>query len=664
MLGRILRNRFGGIFLFVLFFLAISFITRVALAVYSRNAIDHSILGLFKAFSVGAWRDLITAFYVAAPLVAWLTVCPSRLFRKKAHQFFLLAIASFLIFALIATSFGECFFWAEFGTRYNFIAKDYLIYTREIVGSINQSYPMPAVMPLAAVFGILVAWRLSRTKPWRIWMQSETRFRRRFVIGSLLLIFPLVSYAFISPRDNDTSPNSYSNELALNGINTFFSAITHDPIDYDHYFPTRPSAKIFKEIRQELNEPNTYFPPTEKETIVRQIITYPDKNEKRLNVIYIAVESLSAHFLSSFGNTHKLTPNLDKLAEESIFFTNIKATGTRTARGIESLTLAIPPTPGGSIIRQPHTEGMFTVGTEFRKRGYETKFIYGGFSDFDNMQTFFGGNGFTIIDRSNFILDEQSFGNMWGLCDEDLFEKELKEADNAFSSGKPFFHFLLTTSNHRPFTFPDGKIDLPPGTQNATAAYTDYAIGKFLEEARTKPWFDDTVFVIIADHGVRINQDQTTFPVGDYDIPLFIYSPKHFTPKKVNTLCSQMDTAPTLLGLLQWNYTSRFLGKNIFSIKEDEGRALLGSYEKLAMLRPDSLTILNALRTPECYRYENGNLTPIQLDDDLIEYAIMYYQAAGRLYKNGELWENPSLRIKRQQEAEQESFWSSKSIDE
>ena len=145
---------------------------------------------------------------------------------------------------------------------------------------------------------------------------------------------------------------------------------------------------------------------------------------------------------------------------------------------MEALTLALPPTPGRSLIKRPRNENLFTLGSVFRSRGYDTAFIYGGFGYFDNMNYFFGNNGYRVIDRTSPGADI-TFANVWGACDEDLFRWTMREADASFAANKPFHFFVMTTSNHRPFTYPEGKIDLPSKESGRSGAvkYSDFAIG-------------------------------------------------------------------------------------------------------------------------------------------------------------------------------------------
>ena len=214
------------------------------------------------------------------------------------------------------------------------------------------------------------------------------------------------------------------------------------------------------------------------------------------------------------------------------------------------MTLSLPPTPGRSIVKRLRNGNMFSLGSVFRSQGYDTAFIYSGYGYFDNMNAFFGNNGYRIVDRASVDKEDITFANAWGACDEDLFNWTLREADQGAKSGKPFHYFVMTTSNHRPFTYPDGRIDLPSKVsgRDGGVKYTDYAINKFLEDASKKPWFKNTIFVIVSDHCASV-AGKSELPVQNYHIPLMIYAPGgQIKPGRVDTLMSQIDFPPTLLG--------------------------------------------------------------------------------------------------------------------
>jgi phosphoglycerol transferase MdoB-like AlkP superfamily enzyme len=304
---------------------------------------------------------------------------------------------------------------------------------------------------------------------------------------------------------------------------------------------------------------------------------------------------------------------------------------------MEAITLSLPPTPGRSIVKRPNNENIFSVADVFKSRGYKTSFIYGGYGYFDNMNYFFSHNGFeSIVDRRDFNKDEITFANIWGVCDEDLLNKSIKEFDNQYAKKEKFFSFIMTTSNHRPYTYPDNKIDIPSHTgRDGAVKYTDFAIGEFIKKARTKPWFKDTIFVVIADHCAS-SAGENEIPLNKYKIPMIVYSKGFISPQKVDKLSSQIDAVPTILGLLNWEYKSKFYGNNILSSSYKQ-RALVGNYQKLGLYRKNTLTIISPLDETKSYRVDSINSSSykeIENSKKDIEDIITYYQSADFLYKN------------------------------
>ena len=251
------------------------------------------------------------------------------------------------------------------------------------------------------------------------------------------------------------------------------------------------------------------------------------------------------------------------------------------------------------------------------------------------MNAFYSGNGFGIVDRANFSKEEITFANIWGVCDGDLLSKTLKEADADAGAGRPFFYMVMTTTNHRPFTYPDGKIDIPSSSQSRRGAlkYSDHAIGEFLAAAAKKPWFKDTVFVITGDHCAN-SAGKTEIPVRNYHIPLFIYSPAHVKPAVVEALSTQADLAPTMLGLMNASYESRFFGRDVLNGKQ-EGRAFLSTFQKMGLLKDGRLAVLGPKKYLKTYKWDEAAKTvePSPEDKTLEEEAVAWYQGANYVYK-------------------------------
>jgi phosphoglycerol transferase MdoB-like AlkP superfamily enzyme len=198
------------------------------------------------------------------------------------------------------------------------------------------------------------------------------------------------------------------------------------------------------------------------------------------------------------------------------------------------------------------------------------------------------------------------------------------------------FAHVMTVSNHRPFTYPDGRIDIPSHTSRAGAVkYTDYAIGKFLNEARQKPWFDSTLFVVVADHCAR-SDGKSELPINKYHIPLLIYSPAHVSPGKMERLMSQIDLAPTLLGMLNFSYTSKFYGYDINKLEAGRERAFVSTYQSLGYLKQDTLIMLQPQqRTFTLIPNADGSALPVLENTKLMREAIVWYQTASYSFKNG-----------------------------
>jgi phosphoglycerol transferase MdoB-like AlkP superfamily enzyme len=440
----------------------------------------------------------------------------------------------------------------------------------------------------------------------------------------------------------DRTSNNYVNELAGNGIFQFFAAFRSSHLDYAKFYRTLPVDQAYARVRELLKTPEATYLDDNPHDLTRAIRHVGP--EQHLNVVLISVESLSADYLGVFGNKHHLTPQLDALSNESLFFENCYANGTRTVRGLEALSLSVPPTPGDSVIKMKHNENLFSLADIFNDRGYVSEFVYGGYGYFDNMNYFFSHNGYLAVDRKDYPRGATiHHENVWGVSDEDLFTMALAQMDQVHAQGKPFFLHIMTTSNHRPYTFPAGRVNFPQGSRQGAVAYTDWAIGDFIKRAKDKPYFKDTVFVITADHDAS-SAGKASIPMNRYHIPLWIYAPAHIAPRKVERLTAQMDIPPTLLGLLHFSYRSRFFGYDVFQLEPGRERVFPATYEKLGYLRHDTLTVLEPGRKMEQLvpNLDTGEATPATpVNDTLVDEAIAYYQVAANLFKHGELARRP-----------------------
>ncbi|MBL7857281.1 MAG: sulfatase-like hydrolase/transferase [Cyclobacteriaceae bacterium] len=627
-----LQNRFGLIVLLAFMLVCFSLATRIGLFIKSFDEVELSLSNIIGILFIGLFSDFVNASYFVIPLIVYLWLMPEKIYQRSWHRFVLYGLFFFFVFILGFNAISEWFFWDEFNTRYNFIAVDYLVYTTEVVGNIQQSYPIFWIIASLLLFTIAIVYAIH---PWiQLCKGKSLRFKERTKWVLIIGLLPALFFFTITSQFHHFSANAYVNELSGNGMYELFAAYRNNELDYDRFYQHISNDEANNHIHALVKTKESEF-EREKSYSIERRITNPEP-ERKLNVVMISVESLSADFLDAFGNTQHITPFLDSLATESLFFTNVYATGTRTVRGLEALSLCVPPTPGQSIVRRPNNEHLFSLGDVFDSKGYESKYIYGGYGYFDNMNYFFGHNSYTVIDRDALNDEDIDYENIWGVADENLFTLATREIEKCLAEHKPVFAHIMTTSNHRPYTYPEGRIDIPSHTGRAGAVkYTDYAIGKFIKESSRKSWFTNTIFVIVADHCAS-SAGKTELPVRKYHIPLLIYSPGNIEPTKVERLMSQIDIGPTLLGLLNFSYTSKFFGYDIFKLEPGRERAFISTYQTMGFIKHDSLVVLSPRKKCETFRiHDQGELEKVPDSDNLKTEAIAWYETTSYAFKNG-----------------------------
>lgn len=598
-----------------------------------------SAVAVAKAFALGLWFDAATLAFLIVPFLLLRALMPDAWRHTRwaggVAWGTLWLMTALLLFGVVS----EYIFWQEFSTRFNFIAVDYLIYTTEVVGNIMQSYPVGWLLFL--IGALAGAWVYLLSRRFQI-LHAALSTRSRLASLVVALALPLASGFLADVEQMNVTGNAYADELAGNGLHTLAAAMRRNELDYDRFYRTLPQEKADAILLSQ---------GVEREPLSHEVLHKDDVHEeeemgpflrKPRNIVLITVESLSAKYLGSYGSTRQLTPNLDRLAAAGLRFEQVYATGTRTVRGLDALSLGTPPIPGQAIIRRQNNEHLATVGEFLEQQGYATFFFYGGYGYFDNMNAYFKANDYRIVDRTDFPEKSVIFENVWGVADEVLFDHVLPELDATSRQGRPFFAHVMTTSNHRPYTYPDGRIDIPsPGGRAGAVKYTDYAIGRFIEQARSKPWFKDTLFVIVADHCASV-AGKTRLPVDRYRIPLIFYAPEMLKPGTYSRMVSQIDIAPTLLDLVGKNGDDHFFGQSIFEA-EALGwpeRAFISNYQQLGYYKNGLLTVLSPRRKVEAFRIGVEDVATLaEVDPALADEAVAYYQTAARAFKRGALRE-------------------------
>ena len=628
-------HRFAFIYWFATSYLLLNLLSRIGLTWMSWHKGALSLTDLLYAYGAGTVFDLASLCYLVLPFVLWLSLIPLTWRNTRVWRVSGWIVRLFTIFALLFQVASEWVFWEEFDSRFNFIAVDYLVYTHEVIGNIRQSYPIGLWLSLCSGMALLWVYLSGHPNTNRMLqpkVQHLLGHNKRWPMLVCSTLMALLVSVGLNAQDINQRRNQYANELAGNGLFSLFGAFRNNQLDYQRFYATLPMTEAARRVREQLATPDATFLSNNPLDVRRRI--QHSGPEKRLNLVLITVESLSAKYLGSFGNTQHLTPELDKLASQGMLFTQLYATGNRTVRGLEALSLAVPPTPGQSIVRRPDNENLFTLGSVFRSKGYQSHFLYGGYGTFDNMNGYFSGNGYQVLDRTALKKDQITQENIWGVADEDLYSMALREFDKEAQMGRPFFAHLMTTSNHRPYTFPENRIDLPQGSRESAVKYTDWAIGDFLRRAQSHTWAKDTLFVIVADHCAS-SAGKTAIPVDGYHIPMIIWSPNHIAPQQVARLTSQMDVAPTLLGLLNFNYTSQFLGQDVFATATGPERAFMATYQGLGYLQQGHLSVLNPKKKPVTSVVEDQApaIDEVRQQQD----AIAWYEIASQLFTTGQM---------------------------
>lgn len=459
-------------------------------------------------------------------------------------------------------------------------------------------------------------------------------FKKRTIWFLVIISLPVLSYLTVNTKIHRFSGSTLANELAGNGLYELFAAYLNNELDYDQFYNKIDDDKAFGHVRQLLKTKESHFVDSSLFSVERTIKSKGP--EIKMNVILISVESLSADFMKYFGNKENITPFLDSLALQSRLYTNLYATGTRTVRGLEALSLCVPPTPGQSIVRRPNNENLFTLGRVFKEKGYESKFIYGGYGYFDNMSYFFSHNSYDVVDRVELKKEEIDYENIWGVADENLFDLATREIEKSISHNKPVFAQIMTTSNHRPYTYPEGRIDIPSHTgRNGAVKYTDFAIGEFVKKIRGRSWFKNTILIIVADHCAS-SAGKTELPVDKYHIPMLVYSPGFVAPGIMDRLMSQIDIGPTILGLLNFNYRSKFFGYDMANLEQGRERAFVSTYQSLGYIKGDELVVLMPQKEIKFFTLKDGEqIEHSKIDSTLLYDAISWYQTASTSFKDG-----------------------------
>jgi phosphoglycerol transferase MdoB-like AlkP superfamily enzyme len=609
----------------LLLFLSVNLVTRLGLLVFEAESANFAPTALLPILAVGLLNDLAASTYVLIPFTLLALVLGDGPRRRRLHAIAASALLAAATFGFLFTALAEGTFWNEFSSRFNFIAVDYLVYTREVIGNIWQSYPLGWLLAGIGLLTVALLW-VVRKPFWQAASAEGGTLPTRLLMTVLLLSLPVASFLLVDGALRDRLATPSARELASDGYYEFMHAFRSNDLDYFKFYRTLPQEQADSLLRQEFRagEPGIRFVERRMPAAHEVVPAGPASGK---HVVLVSIESLGSDYVESFGGKKGLTPNLDRLAGEGMTFTQLYATGLRTVRGLEAITLSIPPTPGHAVPVRKHNAGLQSLGSVLKQSGYKPIYLYGGYSYFDNMKDFFSGNGYEVVDRTDVADADIHHETVWGIADEDMYRHAIKVIGAEAAAGRKVFAHIMTTSNHRPYTYPDGRVDIPSGSgRDGAVKYTDWAIGEFMREASSQPWFKDTVFVFLADHTSH-GRGRTDLPPENYRIPMIVYSPGFVPVRQVTDVASQIDLAPTLLGLLNVGYTSEFFGQDILVAAQRHPRAFMANYLTVGYLEDGNVVALTPKKTASIAdavtgadrSHEDGAAA-------LIDDAVAYYQ--------------------------------------
>lgn len=636
--------------LFSLLLLSMLLLSRVGLALWQVERFAD--LNTIATLLINGLRiDLSTLGYLLilpALFHPWLMLSRYNIFWLNGLKWVLfVGFISVLFFELTTPAFIR-----EYGFRPNRLFIEYLAYPSEVMKMLINGH----LLTLIAVFSLLIF-----TSYWgwciinKIVFISKVNIARS-PLSAPLAFFILLIVLFLSARGtvghrpiNPSlvyfSTDPLINSLTLNSIYSVAHAYKQfgNEKNAAKLYGKMPANKVISLIQENTSINARAFTNKNLPSVSTRLPIYQGKPK---NLVIILEESLGAQFVSSLGGL-PLTPELDKLNSEGWAFKNMYATGTRSVRGIEAVITGFTPTPARSVVKLDKSQhGFFTIASLLKDNNYLTQFIYGGESHFDNMKSFFLGNGFTDIVDFKDIKNPQ-FVASWGASDGDLFRQADIELSKLHQANKPFFSLIFSSSNHDPFEIPDGVVtpityskkqlahyDIKEKMRHKAIQYADYALGKFINKAKQQPYWQNTIFLVVADHDARA-MGCDLVPVKNFHIPAVIINSGN-PPQLDERVASQIDLAPTLLSLMGITNHSPMLGHDLNNTTVS-GRAMMQYADNFAYMTGNDVTILQPQKAAVNFSYDfhNKKLTPQKLNAKLADIALAHVLWGSLAYEHG-----------------------------
>lgn len=615
-------------------FVAVFFVGRLFFYLLNMERFDDiSFSESMLTFIYGLRMDtIIISIMLAIPTLA-LCLSP-KIFSKFISKLLNIYILSFLILAV----FIECAsfpFFAQYDLRPNYLFIEYLEYPQEVSSLLFKDYKLQFIAAFLIISLVVTLYIKSK------FINFENVFQQSY-LSRILMLLPILLVLFIGIRSSlGHRPVNISD--ALYSTNRVINEITKNSLHslgYAYYSNKKTENNIAKYGKIDIKEAYKLVSSAigveykdEKRPFYREVKSKLDSKKQKNLVIFIQ-ESMGAQFTGFIGN-NTLTPNLDKLAKDYISFTNLYSNGTRSVRGLAALTSGTLPIHGVEVIkRNKSQQDYFTIASLLKPYGYKSSFIYGGEARFDNMKSWYLGNGFDeVIEQKDY--ENPIFTSTWGVSDEDLVIKANEKFKSHYANKENFVSVMFSSSNHMPFELPEGKIEFeknfPKASVENAIKYADFAIGKFFELAKKEGYFKNTVFVVISDHNVRVYGDQIV-PIDMFQIPAVIIS-DNIPPQIFSRLTSQPDVLATALDLIGIDLSYPILGNSIFKDNKKDINLMLFD-EIYAYRKEDKVAILVPNMPIKTYLYKDKKLIEIEEDSLLEKEALSLIYVLDDMYKN------------------------------
>lgn len=630
--------------------LVIFFILRIGFLFYNYPIFsDARAADLAQAFLNGLMIDSSVAastlflIRLLTLLIQWI----SRTVALKFHTALVYIFFGLYFFANLS----DILFFNEFDSRLNILFLENLGQMGPILGTIVRDYSLFAVT--AAWLVVMVAFVLmnNRLTP-RLQIKSFKPHPIPATVASLLL---LVAFSFLWTAQPFWRTGAFSagnqalNQLSLNGVYTLIKAydqrniIERDLGGVNYQFG--PLDEALESVRARILGANEEYIPG-LYPLARRIKKPVTLSVSKPNIVIILMEGFSASYVGVLSpDGVGCSPGFDELAQDGILFTNFYGHETRTHHGLVSTVGSFPSILGMFVTRRRGTESFYTLATLLKKYGYSTSFFYGYDQGFDNMGWFLKQGGVDrIIDQTEF--PSPRFRAEWGVSDEDLFEK-VNEVFSQQSPDTPFFSIVLTSSNHTPHEVPEHFSAKHPEYSGdklrAAFAYSDFALKQFIDNARDEKYFDNTIFVMVADHGEI--RDTTDRYLKRFHIPCLIYGP-HLIPQPqvVATIGGQVDIGTTLMHLIGFPHPFHFVGRNLPAIPENEGFAVMRNNYSL-YLRAGQTVLVRDIRDTLSMLHPVDSFSRMQQSEVVLNDSLnsrlnqdleWYLQTVHHLFSKGE----------------------------